>query len=91
MLIAIFAGVSLALILIVFASLAIQTLSFPTEFVDALYIFGYNMGLVNNFLPVSELIGTLQFVFNVILATIAFRVGLYLIALLRGNSMPGNP
>jgi len=47
------------------------------------------MGLVNNFLPVAELFTALTFVFNVIVATVSFRVGLYLIALLRGNSMPG--
>jgi len=59
-----------------------------TEFSSAVNTLNSYIWLLDPFLPVTELARSFVFAFSVAFAVFTLKTGFYVIALLRGNSMP---
>jgi len=55
---------------------------------DAFYNIGYYLGAINEVFPASDLVTVLLWVVPLVYSIFILRVAFYLVALIRGNSMP---
>lgn len=90
MIIGFFIAIFVSTIIALFSAVLLTGTTLPTAIPDAIYHLAHYAGMVNLFLPVSELVICMVFIGSLMVTIFSVRLIFYVIALIRGNSTPGS-